>query len=681
MCCACCFNACRPRYKILVDNIFPVNPQDGLVRNNMEKLTFYAMSSPEKLDRIGEYLAQKLNKNIYRRQKGFVTISMEALDQILLTCHAQTLNLFVESFLKMVQKLLECTEPDLQILATQSFVKFANIEEDTPSYHRGYDFFVSKFSSMCHSNEEQVDVRTRVRLAGIKGLQGVVRKTVNDDLQVNIWDQTHMDKIIPSLLFNMHADGRGDVAVSGGVSGNNDEMPAVLAEACLRDLLCRAAFGNIKSVLKPVLRHLHLHELWTQWHCDHDFPIRLFKIVTYAVQAQYSVGKKYTVSNTTAAYASATGLWDPLLRIALTEDPATRRLTQQILHALIDRHKNNDKFATPSIVEDIEDFGLSRDKCSRPDYMFMKKHGGEFLYCCYDSLLKSNNELDNFSAIYQTLALLAVEFQHDELLIEFLRIAFSLQELAQESHSWVVSMQNTGAVLHGIIASYLSLITKLIGLSAPITYVEEVIESRRKSAPYLLPDFVFGDENADASVPNPLDVKEDLLFKQSVMVAALKQHGHDTTRLSIPYTQNAVDSLNKARSMSDIKSISLTDADSAHSSPGIIRKNPEEDITFESLKMIMFESPEKAKALEEERQRRIVETFRTAPFEDIVARSEAKTQQIHDRLGEILSKIQLAPIESQAIDRSSQDSLDLIESVTTDQQPVYEMTYPELFVY
>lgn len=45
---------------------------------------------------------------------------MEAMDQLLLACHAPTLNLFVESFLKMVQKLLESTEPELQILATQS---------------------------------------------------------------------------------------------------------------------------------------------------------------------------------------------------------------------------------------------------------------------------------------------------------------------------------------------------------------------------------------------------------------------------------------------------------------------------------------------------------------------------------------------------------------------------------
>ena len=47
-------------------------------------------------------------------------IAMEALDSLLVSCHAQSLNLFVESFLRMVQKLLECDEPDLQCLATSS---------------------------------------------------------------------------------------------------------------------------------------------------------------------------------------------------------------------------------------------------------------------------------------------------------------------------------------------------------------------------------------------------------------------------------------------------------------------------------------------------------------------------------------------------------------------------------
>lgn len=46
---------------------------------------------------------------------------MEAMDILLQACHAQTtLNLFVESFLRMVQKLLEDSNPTLQILATNS---------------------------------------------------------------------------------------------------------------------------------------------------------------------------------------------------------------------------------------------------------------------------------------------------------------------------------------------------------------------------------------------------------------------------------------------------------------------------------------------------------------------------------------------------------------------------------
>lgn len=41
------------------------------------------------------------------------------------------------------------------------FVKFANIEEDTPSYHRSYDFFVSRFSEMCHSEDEDFCTRNK----------------------------------------------------------------------------------------------------------------------------------------------------------------------------------------------------------------------------------------------------------------------------------------------------------------------------------------------------------------------------------------------------------------------------------------------------------------------------------------------------------------------------------------
>lgn len=282
--CSCVGNL-RPRYKRLVDNIYPADPRQGLVKANMDKLIFYALSSPEKLDRIGSYLAKKLNNDVERRRLGFVFITVEALDQLLLACHAPNLNLFVESFLKMVQKLLESPEAQLQVLGSTSFVKFANIEEDTPSYHRRYDFFVSKFSSMCWFSSGNERDCFRIRLAGLKGLQGVVRKTVSDDLQANIMDDTHMTKIVPSLLFVMEESSKGKSSSEQQFQASTtEEDPASLAESCLRELINRASYGNIKSIVNPVLTHFDKSELWV----PNEFALKVFKIILYSVQNQFN---------------------------------------------------------------------------------------------------------------------------------------------------------------------------------------------------------------------------------------------------------------------------------------------------------------------------------------------------------------------------------------------------------
>ncbi|MGH0160812.1 UNVERIFIED_CONTAM: hypothetical protein FKN15_044163 [Acipenser sinensis] len=94
----------------------------------MEKLTFYAVSAPEKLDRIGAYLAERLSRDVVRHRYGYVVIAMEALDQLLMACHSQSIKPFVESFLHMVAKLLESREPDLQVLGTNSVQMPVDVE-------------------------------------------------------------------------------------------------------------------------------------------------------------------------------------------------------------------------------------------------------------------------------------------------------------------------------------------------------------------------------------------------------------------------------------------------------------------------------------------------------------------------------------------------------------------------
>ncbi|XP_075454742.1 protein EFR3 homolog B isoform X3 [Ascaphus truei] len=139
---------------------------------------------------------------------------------------------------------------------------------------------------MCHSSYDELEIRTKIRMAGIKGLQGVVRKTVNDELQANIWEPQHMDKIVPSLLYNLqHVEETESRSPSPlQTTEKEKESPAELAERCLRELLGRAAYGNIKNAIKPVLMHLDNHSLWE----PKIFAVRCFKIIMYSIQPQHS---------------------------------------------------------------------------------------------------------------------------------------------------------------------------------------------------------------------------------------------------------------------------------------------------------------------------------------------------------------------------------------------------------
>lgn len=59
----------------------------------------------------------------------------------------------------------------------------------------------------------------------------------------------------------------------------------------------------------------------------------------------------------------------------------------------------------------------------------------------------------------------------------------------------------------------------------------------------------------------------------------------------------------------------------------LLQKQPEEEITVESLKKMMNEPMENSKQAEEERRLQIVEHFRNSTFEELVAKSEAKVSK------------------------------------------------------
>ncbi|XP_016309033.1 protein EFR3 homolog A-like isoform X4 [Sinocyclocheilus anshuiensis] len=843
--CGCC-GPLRPRYKRLVDNIFPEDPKDGLVKSDMEKLTFYAVSAPEKLDRIGAYLAERLSRDVVRHRYGYVVIAMEALDQLLMACHSQSIKPFVESFLHMVAKLLESREPDLQVLGTNSFVKFANIEEDTPSYHRRYDFFVSQFSAMCHSTHEDPETRNRIRVAGIKGLQGVVRKTVNDELQAIIWEPQHMDKLIPSMLFNMQDN--EDFERTG------EENPASLAESCFRELLGRAAYGNMNNAVHPVLVHLDNHRLWD----PNDFAVSCFRIIMYSIQAQHShhviqqvlshldthskntprvragivqvlletvaIAAKGSIGhiahNQNNAYtflspvSSLPSLWlgptvlevfntllkhlrmsvdfelgdgsrrnsasslsstrtkeseerivqnaiiqtigffggnlpdyqraevmmfvmgkvpvygtpchtldtvkighqgtkriqamllsslimvtsgfkckticaglpmaflEPLCSISLMEDSELRLLVLEILHNIIDRHDNRAKLRGIRIIPNVAALKIKREKISKQDVVFMKKHGQQLYRHIYLGCKEEDNVQKNFELLFTALALITIELANEEVVIDLIRLSIALQDMALANEENMPMFIRCGIM--ALVAAYLNFLSQMIANPPFCQHVSKVIEMRNLDAPHLLPEHVFREK---CVLPDNLD-RDDvgLYFQTADLAEALSVPGYNVERLAVPYIpqvtvlytvgkilhrcrQTSRDQLPRRKSFVD--TISLQVDILSNSLPD--QSQLAEEITFETLKKAIDTTG--LEEQERERRRQVMEKFQKAPFEEIAAHCESKANMLHDRLAQVFElTIRPPPSPSGTVTVTSGHAQ--YQSV-----PVYEMKFPDLCVY
>ncbi|XP_059201408.1 protein EFR3 homolog A isoform X1 [Centropristis striata] len=814
--CGCC-GPLRPRYKRLVDNIFPEDPKDGLSKSDMEKLTFYAVSAPEKLDRIGAYLAERLSRDVVRHRYGNVVIAMEALDQLLMACHSQSIKPFVESFLHMVAKLLESREPDLQVLGTNSFVKFANIEEDTPSYHRRYDFFVSQFSAMCHSTHEEPETRTRIRVAGIKGLQGVVRKTVNDELQAIIWEPQHMDKLIPSMLFNMQdsedLDRAGHPGTPSGVGQDGEENPAALAESCFRELLGRAAYGNMNNAVRPVLVHLDNHHLWD----PNEFAVSCFRIIMYSIQAQHShhviqqvlnhldthnkntprvragivqvlletvaIAAKGSVGptvlevfntllkhlrmsvdfelgessrrNSSTSVSSGRGkeseerivqnaiiqtigffggnlpdyqraevmmfimgkvpvygtpchtldtvkighqgtkriqtmllsslimvtsgfksksmaaalpppFLDPLFSISLMEDSELRQLVLEILHNIIDRHDNRAKLRGIRIIPNVAALKIKREKISKQDVAFMKKHGQQLYRHIYLGCKEEDNVHKNFELLFTTLAVLTIELANEEVVIDLIRLSIALQDMALANEENMPMFIRCGIM--ALVAAYLNFLSQMIANPPFCQHVSKVIELRNMDAPYLLPEHIFRDK---CPFPESLDKEDRLLYFQTAdMAECLAGPGYNAERLSIPYVPQVTDEDRLTRRKSFVDTISLQ-VDIINSLPD--KSQLAEEITFETLKKAIDTTG--LEEQEREKRRQVMEKFQKGPFEEIAAHCESKANMLHDRLAQIFElTIRPPPSPSGVVSISSGHTQH--QSV-----PVYEMKFPDLCVY
>lgn len=379
------------------------------------------------------------------------------------------------------------------------------------------------------------------------------------------------------------------------------------------------------------------------------------------------VGTKYKTIHLNTTFPPS--FLEPLLRMSLASDAEMRLLVQKIFHTLIDRHNNIAKLAKPTV--NVAELDLVVEKSSRPDVIFIRKHGPEIYLALYESLELTSNTVENVESIYTTLALLVVELASEDTILELLRLVLSLQDLALTSGQISVTLKFN---LHAIVISLLVLISYVCNITSLMDYAQKVVEARRKEAPHLLPNL---QSQYDSNLSPRLAAT--LLVDQTVVSECLKGAGLDSGKLqqgsgysstSLQHRHSWVDSAGR-NSLADINS-GTGELDSGGSSPGVQKKLPGEELTFESMKRILTETNNN-NVIEEEKRIQLSQFFRSAPFQDLVSITQPKHDVLQSKLSEIFNTLTVDP--RNIIPGGPQ------ADAKPSQTPAYEIHFPELFVY
>uniref|UniRef100_A0A8C9FXS8 EFR3 homolog A n=1 Tax=Pavo cristatus TaxID=9049 RepID=A0A8C9FXS8_PAVCR len=352
---------------------------------------------------------------------------------------------------------------------------------------------------------------------------------------------------------------------------------------------------------------------------------------------------------------------DPLLSPSLMEDSELRQLVLEILHNLIDRHDNRAKLRGIRIIPDVSDLKIKRDKISRQDVSFMKKHGQQLYRHIYLGCKEEDNVQKNFELLYTSLALITIELANEEVVIDLIRLAIALQDVAIINEDNLPMFNRCGVM--ALVAAYLNFLSQMIAVPAFCQHVSKVIETRSLEASYFLPETIFKDK---CNLPKSLEKHEkNLFFLTNKIAESLGGSGYSVERLSVPYVPQVTDEDRLSRRKSIVDTVSIQ----VDILPACL------DVVACLLFQCTFENNNGLEEQEKEKRRLVIEKFQKAPFEEIAAQCETKANLLHDRLAQIL-ELTIRPPPSPSGTMTITAGHAHYQSV-----PVYEMKFPDLCVY
>lgn len=114
---------------------------------------------------------------------------------------------------------------------------------------------------------------------------------------------------------------------------------------------------------------------------------------------------------------------------------------------------------------------LNLEKASRPDILFIKKHGPEIYLAMYESLELMSNRVEIIESVFTTIALIVVEVGVEETVLEMFRLVMSIQDLALTSVKINIAVKYN---LHALVISLLALISYVCNINSLVDYTNKV---------------------------------------------------------------------------------------------------------------------------------------------------------------------------------------------------------------
>eukprot|EP01133_Synstelium_polycarpum_P018066 gene18066-21584_t len=260
------------KYKKVVKAIFPSQPGGEMQLHNISKLVYFCEMNPEQLRKVAPYIQAKAEKNLNKKR----------LEELIIGCRKNLL--FFSPNATELMKLMLCQNayPDLQIEATETFIRFASVQDDASQFQ---DIeFIHQFINMCNNNNADDFKRRRIRGEGLRGISAYISILDLDD-ELETFITKHME-ILSTILNNMQY--RDQIPPTTAIDRENNPNAALpadvrsLATECLRDLSGRVNNITVNSLVGTILKYLDDEQKWHD-----DFPVECMSAVSKSVKPQH----------------------------------------------------------------------------------------------------------------------------------------------------------------------------------------------------------------------------------------------------------------------------------------------------------------------------------------------------------------------------------------------------------